>query len=36
MNYLEEYNLNEEISEFTIKINDDYSNRYAKACGIEN
>ena len=36
MNYLEEYNLNEEISEFAIKINDDYSNRYAKACGIEN
>ena len=36
MNYLEEYNLNQEISEFTLKINDDYSNRYAKACGIEN
>ena len=36
MNYLEEYNLNQEISEFTLKINDDYSNRYAEACGIEN
>tara|TARA_Y100000766_G_C18606870_1_gene459413 strand:+ start:180 stop:563 length:384 start_codon:yes stop_codon:yes gene_type:complete len=36
MNYLEEYNLNQEISEFTLKINDDYSNRYAEVCGIEN
>tara|TARA_Y100001980_G_C14427690_1_gene216973 strand:- start:295 stop:678 length:384 start_codon:yes stop_codon:yes gene_type:complete len=36
MSYLEDYNLNEEISEFTIKINDDYSNRYAEACGIKN
>ena len=36
MSYLEDYKLNEEISEFTIKINDDYSNRYAEACGIKN
>ena len=36
MNYLEEYNLNEKISEFTLKINDDYSSRYAEACGFEN
>ena len=36
MSYLEDYKLNEEISEFTIKINDDYSKRYAEACGIKN
>ena len=36
MNYLEEYNLNEEISEFTLLINDDYSEQYSDACDIKN
>ena len=33
---LEKYNLNEEISEFTLLINDNYSEHYADACDIKN
>ena len=36
MSYLEDYNLNEEISEFTLLINDDYSEQYSDACDIKN
>ena len=36
MNYLENYNLNEEISKFSVIINDDYSNNYARSCEIKN
>ena len=36
MNYLDKYNLNEEISEFTLLINDNYSEHYANACDIKN
>ena len=36
MNYLDKYNLNEEISEFTLLINDNYSEHYADACDIKN
>ena len=36
MNYLDKYNLNEEISEFTLLINDDYSEHYSDSCDIKN
>ena len=36
MNYLENYNLNEELCEFELVIDDDYSNNYLKSCDISN
>ena len=36
MNYLENYKVNEEISEFKLIISDDYSDSYSKACNIKN
>jgi len=36
MNYLDNYSLNEEISEFKLLINVDYSEHYSDACDIKN
>ena len=35
MNYLENYNLNQEVCEFNLVINDEYSDNYLKSCDID-